>query len=153
MNRVYIAFGSNIGDRGKVIEEALRLIENRGFRIVKRSRVYETEPYGYTNQPSFLNGVLEVDTELSCREILKKLLQIEAELGRVREFHWGPRKIDLDIIFFNNEIYDEDDLKVPHPDMHNRGFVLGPLNEIAGDFVHPKFGKTIKELYEGLKMI
>lgn len=146
MNIVYIAFGSNIGDRGTAIEEALNLIEQNEMKIVKRSKIYETEPYGYVDQPSFLNGAVEVETNLSCRDVLERLLSIENQIGRVREFKWGPRIIDLDIIFYNNEIYDEEDLKVPHPDMQNRDFVLRPLNELCPDYVHPVLDKTIREL-------
>ena len=146
MNIVYIAFGSNIGDRGAAIEEALNLIEQNEMKIVKRSKIYETEPYGYVDQPSFLNGAVEVETNLSCRDVLERLLSIENQIGRVREFKWGPRIIDLDIIFYNNEIYDEEDLKVPHPDMQNRDFVLKPLNDLCPDYVHPILGNTIREL-------
>ena len=146
MNIVYIAFGSNIGDRGTAIEEALNLIEQNEMKIVKRSKIYETEPYGYVDQPSFLNGAVEVETNLSCRDVLERLLSIENQIGRVREFKWGPRIIDLDIIFYNNEIYDEEDLKVPHPDMQNRDFVLKPLNDLCPDYVHPILGNTIREL-------
>lgn len=146
MNIVYIAFGSNIGDRGAAIEEALNLIEQNEMKIVKRSKIYETEPYGYVDQPSFLNGAVEVETNLSCRDVLERLLSIENQIGRVREFKWGPRIIDLDIIFYNNEIFDEEDLKVPHPDMQSRDFVLKPLNDLCPDYVHPILGKTIREL-------
>lgn len=152
MNIVYISFGSNIGDREKAIEEALDLIDQNQMKITKRSDIYETEPYGYTDQPVFLNGAVEVETKLTCREVLERLLSIEKEVGRVRKFKWGPRLIDLDIIFFNDEIYDEEDLKVPHTDMQNRDFVLKPLNELCPDFIHPVLKKTIKELLEDLKM-
>lgn len=151
MNIVYIAFGSNIGDRGSAIEEALNLIEQNEMKIVKKSKIYETEPYGYVDQPSFLNGAVEVETNLSCRDVLEKLLSIENQIGRVREFKWGPRIIDLDIIFYNNEIYEEEDLKVPHPDMQNRDFVLRPLNELCPDYVHPVLDKTIRELLGELR--
>ncbi len=146
MNIVYIAFGSNIGDRGAAIEEALNLIEQNEMKIVKKSKIYETEPYGYVDQPSFLNGAVEVETNLSCRDVLERLLSIENQIGRVREFKWGPRIIDLDIIFYNNEIFDEEDLKVPHPDMQSRDFVLRPLNDLCPDYVHPVLDKTIGEL-------
>ncbi len=146
MNIVYISFGSNIGDREKAIEDALNLVNQNRMKITKRSNIIETEPYGYTDQPTFLNGAIEVETELSCREVLKRLLQIEKEVGRVREFKWGPRLIDLDIIFFNDEIYDEEDLKVPHPDMQNRDFVLKPLCEICSGFTHPILKKKVSEL-------
>lgn len=146
MNRVYIAFGSNMGDRYKAVEDAFILIEKSEMKITKKSKIYETEPYGYTDQPAFINGALEVETGLTCRQVLERLLSIELELGRVREFKWGPRIIDLDIIFFNDEIYDEEDLKVPHPDMHNRDFVIKPLNDICPDYIHPILKKSISGL-------
>lgn len=151
MNRVYIAFGSNIGDRYRSIEEALKRIEEKGMKVTKKSGIYETEPYGYTNQPTFINGAVEVETNLSCSEVLENLLYIENEMGRVRQFKWGPRIIDLDILFFNDEVYDEEDLKVPHPDMQNREFVLKPLCDICPDFVHPILKKKISELLNELK--
>jgi 2-amino-4-hydroxy-6-hydroxymethyldihydropteridine diphosphokinase len=100
MNTAYIAFGSNMGESTSIIEKALLLMEKCGMRIVNKSNIYETKPYGYTDQPNFINGAVEIQTLLSCRDTLKALLAIELELGRVREFKWGPRCIDLDIIFF-----------------------------------------------------
>lgn len=147
MNKVYIAFGSNMGDRYEIVNNALKLIEKNDMKIIKKSNIYETEPYGYLEQPPFINGAILVETELSCREVLKRLLNIEKQLGRERIKRWGPRTIDLDIIFYNNEIYDEEDLKVPHPDMHNRDFVLKPILDINPNFFHPVFNKTILELY------
>jgi 2-amino-4-hydroxy-6-hydroxymethyldihydropteridine diphosphokinase len=146
MNKAYISFGSNIGDRKRAIAEAFDMIEKKGIKILNKSNLIETEPYGYTDQPSFMNGALEVETELSCRELLVTLLSIEKELGRVREFKWGPRIIDLDIVFFNDEIYDEEDLKVPHPDMQNREFVLKPLNDICPEYIHPVLKKKVSEM-------
>lgn len=151
MNKVFIAFGSNIGDRYETIKRAFELIEENGMKIVKKSNIYETEPYGYKQQPSFINGVILVETELSCREVLERLLKIEKYLGRERKIRWGPRTIDLDIIFYNNDIHNEEDLKVPHPDMQNREFVLKPLCDIEPDFVHPLLNKSVKEMYMILK--
>lgn len=146
MNKVYIAFGSNIGDRYQVVEEAFKLLEANGMRILKKSKIYETEPYGYEDQPPFINGALLVETEFSCREALEALLRIELELGRVRLFKWGPRNIDLDIIFYNDELYSEEDLKVPHPDMQNRAFVLRPLHDICPEYIHPVYKKSVETL-------
>ncbi|EYE89379.1 2-amino-4-hydroxy-6-hydroxymethyldihydropteridine pyrophosphokinase [Fervidicella metallireducens AeB] len=151
MNTAYIAFGSNIGDSYSTIEKALRLIEERGMKITKVSEIIETEPYGYKEQPKFVNGAIEVKTRLSCREVLLTLLQIEKDSGRVREFKWGPRNIDLDVILYNDEIYDEEDLKVPHPDMQNRDFVLKPLKDICPDYVHPVLKKSIAQLLYDLE--
>jgi 2-amino-4-hydroxy-6-hydroxymethyldihydropteridine diphosphokinase len=150
MNRVYISFGSNIGDRYGAISDAFKLIEENGMKILLKSQIIETEPYGYEDQPSFINGALLLETELSCREVLTRLLTIEKDLGRVRKFKWGPRIIDLDIIFFNEEIYDEEDLKVPHPDMKNRNFVLKPLSDISPEYIHPIFKKSVREMLEEL---
>lgn len=152
MNRVYIAFGSNIGDRYDIVNKAFKLIEENKMKIIKISNIYETEPYGYKDQPPFINGVILVETYLSCRQVLEKLLSIEKALGRERIVRWGPRTIDLDIIFYNDEIYNEDDLVVPHIDMKNREFVLKPLCDISPEFVHPIFKKSVLELYNELKL-
>lgn len=150
MNRVYIAFGSNMGDSLSVICEAKQSIENNGMKILACSKIYKTKPYGYIEQPDFTNGMLLIETAFSCSEVLEKLLSIEQELGRVRVIHWGPRIIDLDIIFFNNEIYNEENLKVPHPDMQNREFVLGPMCDLNDEFVHPVLGVSMRELLNKL---
>ncbi|MCX7883755.1 MAG: 2-amino-4-hydroxy-6-hydroxymethyldihydropteridine diphosphokinase [Caloramator sp.] len=146
MNKVYVAFGTNMGDKNKNIEKAIEMMKDRGLKVIKISQVYKTEPYGYTAQPEFLNGVLEAITSLDAVDVLKTLLEIEKDMGRVREFKWGPRIIDLDILFFNDDVIDEKDLKVPHPDMQNREFVLKPLCEIAPDFIHPVLKKSIKNM-------
>lgn len=152
MNRVYVAFGSNIGDKNKNIEKAIEMMNARGLNIIKISQIYKTEPYGYTNQPEFLNGVLEALTDLDAMDVLYTLLNIEKDLGRVREFKWGPRIIDLDILFFNDDVIDEKDLKVPHPDMQNREFVLKPLCEIAPNFMHPVLKKSVKDMLLELEL-
>ncbi|MEF9951369.1 MAG: 2-amino-4-hydroxy-6-hydroxymethyldihydropteridine diphosphokinase [Clostridium sp.] len=151
MNKAYIAFGSNIGDRHKAVEDAFEMLEQRGVRITGKSKMYETEPYGYTDQDPFLNGALEVETHLSCRDLLETLLSIEADIGRVRLIRWGPRIIDLDILMFNDEVHDEEDLKVPHIDMHNRTFVLEPLNDLCPDKINLRHNKTIGQLLSELK--
>lgn len=152
MNRVYVAFGTNIGDKNKNIEKAIEMMKDRGLKVIKMSQIYKTEPYGYTEQPEFLNGVLEVLTDLDAVNVLKILLEIEKDMGRVREFKWGPRIIDLDILFFNDEIIDEKDLKVPHPDMQNREFVLKPLCDIAPNFIHPVLKKSVKDMLLELEL-
>jgi 2-amino-4-hydroxy-6-hydroxymethyldihydropteridine diphosphokinase len=146
MNKAYIAFGSNIGDRYRAVEDALLKVEQRGMKITNKSKIYETEPYGYTDQPPFINGAIEVETDLSCRQVLETILSIESELGRVREIRWGPRIIDLDILLYNYEIHNDEDLKVPHTDMQNRDFVLKPLADLCPDYMHPVLKKTIGEL-------
>lgn len=151
MNIAYIAFGTNVGNREENINVALKMMEDRGLKIIKTSKIYVTEPYGYKDQPEFLNGAVVVETSLSCRELLNVLLNIEKDMGRVRHFKWGPRNIDLDIIFYNDEVIDEPDLKVPHPDMQNRDFVLKPLCDLNPNFVHPILKKAVKTLLEELK--
>jgi 2-amino-4-hydroxy-6-hydroxymethyldihydropteridine diphosphokinase len=151
MHSVIIAIGTNLGNRKENIETAIQKIKENGINIEKVSPIYETAPYGYTEQPTFLNCAIFAKTNLSPHKLLDTLLSIEKEMGRVRKIHWGPRIIDLDIIFYDNLIIDEPDLKIPHPDMQNREFVLKPINDIAPCFVHPKFCKTVKTLYRELK--
>ncbi|HHX69495.1 MAG: 2-amino-4-hydroxy-6-hydroxymethyldihydropteridine diphosphokinase [Miniphocaeibacter sp.] len=147
----FIALGSNMGDRNKYLEDAITLINKRVGNVLKRSSILETEPYGYTDQDNFLNMAIKVETELSPRDLLKELLQIEAELERVRLITWGPRTIDLDIIYYDNEIIDEADLKIPHIDLYNRDFVLKPIVEIDENFIDPRKNKKVRELLEELE--
>jgi 2-amino-4-hydroxy-6-hydroxymethyldihydropteridine diphosphokinase len=150
-NTVYLLLGSNLGDREQVINEAVNLIKQQIGEMVARSSIYETEPWGKTDQPGFLNLALQVQTALQATEVLKIALQIEKQLGRVRLERWGARIIDIDIIFYNTEvIHIEAQLTIPHPEMQNRRFVLEPLCEIAAGFRHPILNKTIGELYETL---
>lgn len=148
MHIAYIAFGSNMGDKRDNIKKALDKIRKRKINIIKVSSIYETEPYGVLDQDSFLNGVLKIETTLDPNELLQELLDIEKELKRVRKRKWGPRTIDLDIIFYDDLIINEENLKVPHPDMQNRKFVLKPLCDIEPDLCHPVLKKSMKELYE-----
>ena len=151
MSRVYISYGSNMGDRYANIDTALNFIKNSGLNIKKNSKLYKTEPYGYRDQAEFINGAAEIETDLDCRSVLSKLLDIENKMGRIRKFKWGPRVIDLDIIFFNDQIINEKDLVVPHPDMQNRFFVLKPLNEIAPDVIHPVLKISVSEMLKNLE--
>ncbi len=150
MPQAIIAFGSNMGNKKQNIKRALEKMKACGLNITKVSAIIETEPYGYKNQDTFLNGACIVQTRLSPQELLTKLLCIEQEMGRKREIHWGPRNIDLDIIFYDDIIINEENLKIPHPDAHNRSFVLGPICEISPSFVHPIYKKTVIELYNEL---
>ena len=142
----YIALGSNLGDKEANLRRALELLIERGVEIVKTSTFISTEPYGVTDQPTFLNGVCEVRTSLEPLELLHTLLDIEQEMGRVRLRHWGERNIDLDLLLYEDVVMDTPQLKLPHPDMQNRDFVLLPLAEIAPELVHPTLQKTISEL-------
>jgi dihydroneopterin aldolase/2-amino-4-hydroxy-6-hydroxymethyldihydropteridine diphosphokinase len=143
---VYIGIGSNLGDREKNCLHAIELLQQKGITVTKRSSLYETEPWGLKDQPYFINMVIEIETELEPEELLRKLKDIEREIGREESLKWGPRIIDLDILLFDDIILNEDTLKIPHPLMHERDFVLRPLCEIAPDKRHPVLGKTIKEL-------
>lgn len=148
---IYIALGSNLGDKEKNLKEALRLIAQRGVTVCKVSDFIVTEPYGVTDQPEFLNAVAEVKTDKSPTELLRVLLQTEKQMGRKRIRRWGERNIDLDLLLYDDRIINLPDLRVPHPDMQNRFFVLRPLAQIAPDTVHPVLLKTIGELWNELK--
>ena len=142
----YLALGSNLGDKEANLRRALELVQQRGVEVVKTSSFICTEPYGVTDQPQFLNGVCEVRTSLEPLELLQTLLEIEQEMGRVRLRHWGERNIDLDLLLYEDVVMDTEELKLPHPDMQNRDFVLLPLAEIAPEIIHPTLQKTISEL-------
>ena len=146
----YIALGSNLGDKEANLRKALELLEKRGVEIVRTSSFICTEPYGVTDQPQLLNGVCEVRTSLEPLALLHTLLEIEQEMGRVRLRHWGERNIDLDLLLYEDVVMDTPELKLPHPDMQNRDFVLLPLVEIAPELVHPTLGKSIIEIKDKL---
>lgn len=146
-HRVYLSFGSNIGNREKTIERALDLIRNhKDMRLVRVSSLLETKAYGKEDQPDFLNGALLLETWLSPEDLLNELHIIENVLGRKRDIHWGPRTIDLDIIFYDREIIDTPELHIPHIDMENRLFVLQPLSELCGWYRHPLLNQTVDQL-------
>ena len=146
IHTAYVALGSNLGDKEANLRKALELLEERGVEVVKTSSFICTEPYGVTDQPQFLNGVCEVRTSLVPLALLHTLLEIEQEMGRVRLRHWGERNIDLDLLLYEDVVMDTPELKLPHPDMQNRDFVLLPLAEIAPELVHPILQKSIEEL-------
>ena len=147
-----IALGSNIGDSRMYIEEAVnKLRENDYIKDVKQSELIITKPYGYTNQDDFLNGAVICQTLYSPHKLLEFMQSVENDAGRVRDIHWGPRTLDLDLIMYDNEIINDPDLTVPHPDMQNRLFVLEPAAELAPNYRHPVIGLTLSQLLDKLK--
>lgn len=150
--KVYVGVGSNIGNRRKYIDDAFAGIRNDVHcRKAYMSSIIETDPYGYTDQSKFLNGVIAFETLYSPTELLGFLHQLENEGERTRTIHWGPRTIDLDLLFYGDEIIQTEELIVPHKEIHLREFVLEPLKEIAPFLIHPVYGKTITQMYEELK--
>jgi 2-amino-4-hydroxy-6-hydroxymethyldihydropteridine diphosphokinase len=146
MATVYIALGSNVGDRKTNLHEAVSHLENCGVRVVKVSSFYETEPVDYLDQPWFLNAVLEATTELSPAHLLAAMRGIESQMGSKKPFAKGPRLIDLDILLFGDQIVESAELQVPHPRMLQRNFVLVPLAEIAPEVQHPSWPGPAKEM-------
>jgi 2-amino-4-hydroxy-6-hydroxymethyldihydropteridine diphosphokinase len=148
MNGIYFIIGGNLGDRLALIEECKQKIKKILGPILRSSSIYESESWGETNNPNYLNQVLFIESKFSAKEVLEKALEIEKELGRTRDKKWESRLIDIDILFFNDEIIEEKNLKIPHPHLQNRKFVLVPLNEIASEFVHPVLKTTISNLLD-----
>jgi 2-amino-4-hydroxy-6-hydroxymethyldihydropteridine pyrophosphokinase len=142
---VYLALGSNVGNRAANLKAAIAALPPQ-MEVKAKSRVYETPPWGYTNQEKFLNQVVKARTYLEPEPLLKHLKRLEVALGRVPTFQYGPRLIDIDILLYNDLVFDSADLKIPHPQMHERGFVLLPLMDIAPDLVHPVKKQTIRQL-------
>jgi 2-amino-4-hydroxy-6-hydroxymethyldihydropteridine diphosphokinase len=150
MNKqVYLLLGTNLGMRISNLRQAVQALEKDVGPLVKVSSVYESEAWGKTDQPSFLNQAVAVHTKFEAEEVLMKILAIEEQLGRKRTAKWGERTIDIDILFFGDEVRDRPDLIIPHPQLANRRFTLVPLNEIASDFVHPIMNKTVSQLLAG----
>lgn len=151
MTTVYIALGTNVGDRDHNLREAVRLLKDAGIRILKISSVYETEPVDYLEQPWFLNAALEAQTDLPANDLLRKLHAIESAMGSKKPFAKGPRLIDLDILLYNNETIATPELQIPHPRMLDRRFVLAPLAEISPNFRHPQWPATAAQLLANLQ--
>ncbi len=149
MIRAFIAVGSNLGNRSGNLSSAKSWLEkNRRIKVVKLSPVYQTEPVGGPPQGKYLNAVWEIAAGLKPRELLGELLKVEILLGRRRKEKNAPRTLDLDLLFYGNQVIHEPGLEVPHPRLHQRAFVLKPLADIAPDWIHPELGKTIKFLWE-----
>ena len=146
MNQTYLLIGSNLGNRQKNLENAKELIAAKAGQVGKSSSLYETEAWGMRDQPAFLNQVLVLFTKLDPRQLLSTILDIEHQMGRERTQKFGPRAIDIDILFYNEAIIDEPGLTIPHPQLHLRKFTLEPLHEIAPAFIHPVLHKSITDL-------
>ena len=146
MNSTYLLLGSNMGNSTELLSNAIEQIENKIGPLLLQSNLYATAAWGNTSQPDFLNQVIEVNTQLDATETLNEILSIEKNMGRIRTIKNAPRIIDIDILFFNNEIINRSDLIVPHPEIQNRRFVLIPVNEIAPQMIHPVLNKTIEQL-------
>lgn len=147
-DNVYIALGSNKGDKLKyMIVAANEIGRLEGTELILSSSIYETLPWGIKDQENFLNAVIKIKTSLSLTELFNSIKKIEDKLGRIYMFRWGPREIDLDLIFFGDLIFESDDLTVPHKETLNRDFVITPLLEIAPDYVHPEYNQPLKELF------
>lgn len=145
MNIVYILLGSNIGNKTDRLKEAVNHLQNI-VKINRYSAAYETAAWGNEVQDSFYNQVLEIETELKVGELMKKCLQIEASMGRRREVKWESRIIDIDILFYNDEVVNDPFITIPHPLLHERMFTLAPLSELEPHLIHPVFNKTISTL-------
>jgi len=143
--------GSNLGNRKAYLAKCKFLLEEKVGKISKESKFYQTEAWGLKNQDDFINQAFVVETELNLQDLLYNCQHIEALLHRKREVRWGPRTIDIDIIFYNNEVVSDGDVVVPHPRMHERNFVLHPLAEIVPEYIHPILKKSVQELKSGSK--
>lgn len=151
-HQAFIALGSNMGDKKKYLDDAVKAMDDLdGCRIVTVADYIETEPYGGVEQDDFLNSVLLMETRLQPEVLLEKLHEIEGLADRKRTIRWGPRTLDLDIILYDETIWNSQTLTLPHPEMHKRSFVLDPLLQIAPWAYHPGLGKTVRELWEELK--
>lgn len=146
MNKVFFITGGNIGNRKKNMETAAALIEKNIGKIIQSSKIYETDAWGITDQPTFYNQVLIVESKFFAHEVIQKILKIEEEMGRVRTIKNAARIIDIDVLFFNDETVNEQNLIIPHQEIANRRFVLIPLNELVPEMVHPVLKKSVREL-------
>lgn len=147
MATAYIGIGSNLGNREENCFRAIEFLIERGVKVTNRSSLYKTAPWGIKDQPEFINMAIEVETEVSPGELLRILKEIEVRLGRNKGKRWGPRVIDLDILFYDTLILKTPDLEIPHPGVSDRTFILKPLSEIAPDKIHPVLKTTVKDLF------
>lgn len=148
MKKIYLLLGSNIGNRFKNIEKAKELVESKIGKISKKSKIYETEPWGEKEQDNFLNQAIEVDSKLKPKALMKQIGEIEQFIGREETYKWGPREIDIDVLFYGDEMISEVDITIPHAFIHERLFTLIPLKDICPNKLHPIFGATVTELID-----
>lgn len=146
MSEVFIQLGSNLGNRMQALNKAMDLMHNMLGKPLKISGIYESQAWGNENQENFLNCVVSYKTSMHPLELLKHLKEIEIKIGRVQNTKWGPRLIDLDILMFGKSVFLANDLKIPHPKMSQRAFVMIPLADIAPNLIHPIFGQTISAM-------
>ena len=146
MNGIYVLLGSNLGDRLAQLREASRQLQQEGIKVLNESSIYETAPWGKENQDWFLNVVLQLETSLSSNDLLGRCLSIEEKMGRKRTEKWSQRIIDIDILYYKDEVSDSEDLILPHPGIPDRRFTLIPLDELAPEEIHPVLRLTQKEL-------
>ena len=151
MSVVYLQLGSNLGDRKYLLRRALAEIEFFLGNIINKSNIYESSPWGLDEQLYYLNQIVLVETSYTANEVLANILNIETLIGRKRNNKWGARLIDIDIIFYDNQIINTPALCVPHKYMHERNFVLVPLSEIASNYIHPIYNKTVGILLQECK--
>lgn len=147
MHRIYLLTGSNMGDRTEHLQFAKKQIENSCGKLLHSSSVYETEPWGVSDQQAYLNQALFIESLFSAKELFYELKKIEMAAGRISQKKYAPRTLDIDILFFDDLILEERGITIPHPRLHLRRFVLAPMNEIAPSLLHPVFNKNILELY------
>ena len=145
MHTIYLALGTNLGDRMDNLHRAVAALPPT-VRVTALSSVYETPPWGYADQPAFLNMALAAETDLEPLALIAFLKKLETELGREKTFRNGPRLIDMDILFYDDLVFEQADLVIPHPRLHERAFVLVPLNDIAPDLMHPVLKRTVRDL-------
>ena len=149
MNKIFLGFGTNVGNKKRNINLAIELLQEK-IKDIKIAPLYKSKPVGYTNQANFLNTAIKGTTDLSPLELLNFIKEIEKKVGRIKRFKWGPREIDIDILFYENLIFNNNLLQIPHLRLHKRDFVLKPLLDLEPKFIHPILNKSIAEIYNTL---